>query len=127
MDDHTILFERSPKVENPVEEVSVIARSKVPVKITATKAPVKIIAKPRVAPLIITTPGPIPYSSSKAIPWNYGGDVYIHGVKQIDNSANPKGIVGTSKITRSGRIFSPEISPPAPETRGKEPVINPSH
>jgi hypothetical protein len=125
MDDRTILFEKVPKVENPTEEISVIARSKVPVKITATRAPVKITVEPRVAPLIITAPGPIPYSSSKAIPWNYGGDVYVHGVKQIDNSTNPNGIVGTSKITRSGRIFSPEISPPVLETRGKEPV-NPS-
>ncbi|KAI5426904.1 hypothetical protein KIW84_032366 [Lathyrus oleraceus] len=111
MDDRTILFEKIPKVENPIEEISVIARSKVPVKITATRVPVKITAEP-----------------SKAIPWNYGGDVYIHGIKQDDNSANPNDvdIVGTSKITRSGRIFSPEISPPAPETRGKGPVINPS-
>ncbi|KAI5404630.1 hypothetical protein KIW84_051693 [Lathyrus oleraceus] len=126
MDDRTILFEKVPKVENPTEEISVIARSKVPVKITATRAPVKITAEPKVAPLIITAPGPVPYSSSKAIPWNYGGDVYIHGVKQVGNSANPNDIVGTSKVTRSGRIFSPEISPPAPETRGKEPAINPA-
>ena len=37
---------------------------------------------PRVAPLIITSPRPIPYSSNKAIPWNYGAVVYYHGVKQ---------------------------------------------
>jgi hypothetical protein len=115
MDDRTILFERVSKAENPIEEVSVIARSKIPVKITAPRIPVKIIAEPRVAPLIITAPGPIPYSSSKAIPWNYGGDVYIHGVKQVGNSANPNDvdIVGTSKITRSGRIFSPEYHLPS--------------
>src|ERR1043165_100853 len=27
---------------------------------------------PRVAPLIITSPRPVPYSSDKAIPWSYG-------------------------------------------------------
>src|ERR1044072_6249405 len=75
---------------------------------------------PRVAPLIITSPRPVPYSSDKAIPWNYGADVYYHGVKQdpltiedltieasipdIDN------ITGSSKVTRTGRVFSPEIS-----------------
>src|ERR1044072_2786414 len=37
---------------------------------------------PRVAPLIITSPRPVPYSSEKAIPWNYGAEVYYHGVKQ---------------------------------------------
>ena len=125
MDDRTILFERVPKVDNSIEEVSVIARSKAPVKITATRVPVKITAEPKVAPLIITAPGPVPYSSSKAIPWNYGGDVYIHGIKQVGSSANPNDIVGTSKVTRSGRIYSPEISPPAPEIRGKRPVNPP--
>ena len=36
---------------------------------------------PRVAPLIITLPRLIPYSSNKAIPWNYGAEVYYYGVK----------------------------------------------
>src|ERR1044072_1958067 len=75
---------------------------------------------PRVAPLIITSPRPVPYSSDKAIPWNYGSDVYYYGVKQdpltikdhtveasipyVDN------IPGSSRVTRTGRVFSPEIS-----------------
>src|ERR1043165_2869143 len=77
---------------------------------------------PRVAPLIITSPRPVPYSSDKDILWNYGAEVYYHGVKQdpltiediiveaiipdIDN------ITGSSKVTRTGRVFSLEISPP---------------
>ena len=155
MDNHTILFEKTPPMESLVEslaqelkleDVSVVTNSKTPVRITS-KGPVKITAKPRVAPLIITTPGPIPYSSDKDIPWNYGADVYIHGVKQepltgeTAEVTNPDvvNIVGTSKVTRSGRIFSPEISPktvttpvrisaskPSTETRGKEPVIEPA-
>src|ERR1051325_1071877 len=106
---------------------------------------------PKVAPLIITSPRPVPYSSGKAIPWNYGAEVYYHGVKQdpltieditveasdpdIDN------ITESSKVTRTRRVFSPEISPPKdtttparipaiepiPEARGKEPVTHPTH
>ena len=67
-------------------------------------------------------PGPIPYSSEKVVPWNYGADVYYHGIKQhllaaedkVSRNTDPDVgyIVGTSKITRSGRVFSPEISPP---------------
>ena len=67
-------------------------------------------------------PGPIPYSSDKAVPWNYGADVYYHGVKkdplaaedQVSENIDPDigNIVGTSKIIRSGRVFSLEISPP---------------
>src|ERR1051325_4950160 len=105
---------------------------------------------PRVAPLIITSPRPVPYPSDTAIPWNYGAEVYYHGVKQdpltiedlsvkatipdVDN------ITGSSKVTRTGRVFSPEISPPkdiatptripaiqpVPEARGKEPVTHPA-
>ena len=66
-------------------------------------------------------PGPVPYTSGKTIPWNYGRDVYYHGIKQDwpaakDSSSekvnsNISNIAGTSKITRSGRIFSPEIAP----------------
>ena len=62
------------------------------------------------------------YSSDKTVPWNYGGDVYYHGVKQdwladedsIFEKADPdiSNIVGTTKITRSGRVFSLEIAPP---------------
>ena len=102
------------------------------------------------APLIITSPRAVPYSSDKAIPWNYGAEVYYHGVKQdpltiedikveatipdIDN------ITRSSKVTKTGRVFSPEISPPKdtvtparipavepiPEARGKEPVTHPA-
>ena len=74
-----------------------------------------------VSPLIITAPRPIPYSSDKAIPWNYGADVYHHGVKQEPFTVEDKNteitdpdvgnIDGTSKVTRSGRVFSLEISP----------------
>ena len=67
-------------------------------------------------------PGPAPYKSDKMVPWNYGGEIYYHGVKQIEQTADEESseednpdicnIAGTSKITRSGRIFSPEIAPP---------------
>ena len=66
-------------------------------------------------------PGALPYKSDKSIPWNYGGEIY-HGIKQDgltaeemsskEKDSDISNIVGTSKITRSGRIFSPEISPP---------------
>ena len=76
----------------------------------------------KTAPLKITMPGPTPYNSDKTVPWNYGGEIYYHGIKQIkltakeesseEDSPDFRNIVRTSKITRSGRIFSPEIAPP---------------
>ncbi|XP_058757559.1 uncharacterized protein LOC131630837 [Vicia villosa] len=151
MDNRKIMFEKVPSVEKlcedlaqnlKIEDVSVI--SKTPIRIP-TKAPIRITAEPRVAPLIITKPGPIPYSSDKAVPWSYGNEVYIHGVKQEALNDKPvkisspdiDNIVGTSKVTRSGRIFSPEISPganistqvPVPDStadvQGKRPMLEP--
>ena len=82
----------------------------------------KITSAPKLEPFIITMQGPIPYKLDKTVPWNYGGEIYYHGVKQIEQTAEEESseednsdissIAGTSKVTRSGRIFSPEIAPP---------------
>ena len=57
---------------------------------------------------------------SKAVPWNYGVEVYYHGIKQDywinENKNYVTNIVGASKVTRTGRIFSPDISPPITTT-----------
>ena len=123
MDNHIILVEKVPSMENffqgfELEDMSVISRT--PVNINS-KGPGKITAEPRIALLIITASGPIPYSSNKAIPWSYGDDAYYHGVKKEPlvvesgntevTDSNVDNIVGTNKVTRSGRGFSPEISP----------------
>ena len=94
--------------------------------------------------MIITNPGPIPYSSNKAVPWNYGAEVFYHGIKQDawieeEKDENIGNIDGSSKVTRTGRIFSPNISPPVvtktpirisaakpnTDTRGKGKVVKP--
>ena len=115
------MFENIPTTSTLCEDVSIISISANPPKVSS-KRPVRITYVPRVALLIITFHGPIPYSSDKDIPWNYGADVYYHGIKQdllaakekVTRSTDPdvNNIVGTSKITRNGRVFSPEISPP---------------
>ena len=120
MDDKEIMFEKTPVTSIPCKDVSIITISANPSKFSS-KRPVRITSAPRITPLIITFPGPVPHSSDKVVPWNYGADVYYHGVKQdllttkdkkaeeVDPDIN--NIFGTSKITRSGRVFSPEISP----------------
>ena len=76
MDDRVIIFEKTPSEESlcksmsqglKLNDVSVITIFGTLVRITH-KGLLKIIVEPRVSPLIITTPGPIPYSSNKAIP-----------------------------------------------------------
>ncbi|XP_058757655.1 uncharacterized protein LOC131630928 [Vicia villosa] len=76
--------------------------------------PAKIPIPARAPPLVITSPGPVPYTSEKAIPWNYGGEVFYQGAKyeikvpvekeDVDN------VVGIGRMTRSGRIFNPPQS-----------------
>ena len=74
------------------------------------KKPVQVMS---VAPITITVPGPLPYESDKAVPWHYGADVYVLGVKQeFDTNTSISNITGPAKIPRSGRLFSPDIAPP---------------
>ncbi|CAI8608207.1 unnamed protein product [Vicia faba] len=120
IDNKEILFECTHVSPVSVEDISIITISSNSSRVS--KKPVRITLVPKVTPLIITMPGPVPYESDKAILWNYDGDIYYHGIKQDGLAAEEmssekedsdiSNIVGTSKITRSGRIFSPEIAPP---------------
>ncbi|XP_058752437.1 uncharacterized protein LOC131625607 [Vicia villosa] len=73
--------------------------------------PTKIPIPARAPPLVITLPGPIPYTSEKAIPWNYGGEVFYQGAKYEIKAPVEKedvdNVVGIGRMTRSGRIFNP--------------------
>ncbi|XP_050914950.1 uncharacterized protein LOC127129883 [Lathyrus oleraceus] len=63
-------------------------------------------------PITITVPGPIPYESDGAVPWDFGGDVYCNGKKKEDQAAVDTTVskvdnAGLSGFTRSGRLFAP--------------------
>ena len=66
MNEHVILIEKVLSTENLCQDLSFISGT--PFRITS-KGPLRITANPKAAPLIITTPRPIPYSLEKAIPW----------------------------------------------------------
>ena len=107
IDNKEILFESTPVSPVLVEDVSIITisanSSRVP------KRPVRITSVPKTTPLIITVPGPVPYESDKTVPWNYGGDIYYHGIKpdrmaseeinSEEEDSDIRNISGTSKIT----------------------------
>ncbi|XP_058741755.1 uncharacterized protein LOC131614145 [Vicia villosa] len=73
--------------------------------------PAKILVPARAPPLVITLPGPVPYTSEKAIPWNYGGEVFYQGakyeIKMPVEKEDVDNVVGVGRMTRSGRIFNP--------------------
>ncbi|XP_058784373.1 uncharacterized protein LOC131659162 [Vicia villosa] len=81
--------------------------------------PVGIPYEEQPAALMITVLGPIPYESEKVVPWHYGSDVYYYGTKEEGDPskkkfveaavANTDNFAGTGRITRSGRVFSPQL------------------
>ena len=81
IDNKEILFEKTSIPTVSYNDVSIVTISANSSRVS-TKRPVRITSVLKVNPLIITMPGPVPYSSEKTIPWNYGGDVYYHRIKQ---------------------------------------------
>ncbi|XP_058764798.1 uncharacterized protein LOC131638262 [Vicia villosa] len=102
MDSGYLQFEgvrRPEKAENKVNVASI------------PYTPAKIPIPARAPPLVITLPGPVPYNSEKAIPWNYGGEVFYQGAKyEVKAPVEREGVgnvVGIGRMIRSGRIFNP--------------------
>ncbi|XP_058768767.1 uncharacterized protein LOC131642543 [Vicia villosa] len=90
---------RPEKVENEINVASI------------PYTPAKIPIPARAPPLVITLPVPIPYTSERAIPWNYGGEVFYQGakyeIKMPVEKEDVDNVVGIGRMTRSGRIFNP--------------------
>ena len=67
-------------------------------------------SKPIVTPLVISLPGLVPYESNKAVPYKYNATILEDGVevpiKPIPDVGN---IVENSRVTRSDRVFVPDV------------------
>ena len=70
MDEGSLRFE---KVALENEDISMI---------TIYFDPVHLSVLADVVPITITVPGPVPYESDGAVPWDYDGDVYCNGKKK---------------------------------------------
>ncbi|XP_058745903.1 uncharacterized protein LOC131618756 [Vicia villosa] len=123
-------------------EVSVISIPYEPVAPICIQVPIQIpVSIPyeeQPAALMITVPGPIPYESEKVVPWHYGADIYYYGMKEEGESskqkfveasvANTDNFAGTRRITRSGRVFSPQLvqnnADSLAKTKGKQVVTD---
>src|SRR3954464_14353736 len=85
--------------------------------------------KPKVpiAPLIICLPGPVPYDSDKAVPYNYNATMIKDGQEvPLPTLSSVVNIVDVSRVTRSGRVYTPlpPKQPIAPAAR-QNPVVTP--
>jgi hypothetical protein len=74
-----------------------------------TREPLVIMvnrAKPAGTPLVIFPPEQLPYSSQKAVPYNYEYTILEDGKKvPLDSSVPVDNIAESSKILRSGRVL----------------------
>ncbi|XP_058762353.1 uncharacterized protein LOC131635725 [Vicia villosa] len=102
IDSGYLQFERVRRPEMVENEVNVASIPYIPAKIPIPA---------RAPPLVITLPGPVPYTSERAIPWNYGTKVFYQGAKYEIKSPVEKedvdNVVVIGRMTRSGRIFNP--------------------
>ncbi|XP_058783966.1 uncharacterized protein LOC131658717 [Vicia villosa] len=116
-------YRRLRGARNKDGEVSVISIPYEPVVPICIQVPIQIpVSIPyeeQPAALMITVPGPIPYEREKAVPWHYGSDVYYYDTKEEGEPskekfveaavANTDNFAGTGRITRIGRVFSPQL------------------
>ena len=92
MDTQEILFQKTPvntfnlispdTCDTSTNDIAIITIFDNPPK--ACKRHVRITPNSEYVPLKITMSGPVPYQSSKMISWNYRGEIFYHGIKQIE-------------------------------------------
>ncbi|XP_050920329.1 uncharacterized protein LOC127137967 [Lathyrus oleraceus] len=63
-------------------------------------------------PVVICPPGPMPYTSDKAVPYRYAATIIENGKEvEIKTLASVTNIAANSRMTRSGRVFAPPVIP----------------
>ncbi|XP_022735615.1 uncharacterized protein LOC111288969 [Durio zibethinus] len=73
-------------------------------------------------PMTIYVPSPFPYQTNKVVPWRYDYDVVMRGPDMTSNNPSSKNTVNIVRIrgmTRSGRIYTPEMSERARKGKDK--------
>jgi hypothetical protein len=73
--------------------------------------PIEVIYKrveKKLEPLVIQTPAPFPFTSTKTIPWDYNTIAFVQGKPITLPEPAVVSIDGTGGMTRSGRVFTPK-------------------
>ncbi|XP_050915283.1 uncharacterized protein LOC127130288 [Lathyrus oleraceus] len=82
---------------------------------------VEIAYHPR-EPVVICPPGPMPYTSDKAVPYRYAATIIENGKEvEIKTLSSVTNIAANSRMTRSGRVFAPSVIPS--RNVEKDPVV----
>ncbi|KAI5429743.1 hypothetical protein KIW84_034360 [Lathyrus oleraceus] len=73
-------------------------------------------------PVVICPPGPMPYTSDKAVPYRYAATIIENGKEvEIKTLASVTNIAANSRMTRSGRVFALPVIPS--RNVEKDPVV----
>ncbi|XP_050897628.1 uncharacterized protein LOC127104486 [Lathyrus oleraceus] len=75
----------------------------------------------KIEPMVIHVPAPFSFDSTKVVPWNYEPVVYVGNKPVILKEPDVTNIVGASGVTRSGRVFAPEVIP----NKESAPIVEP--
>ncbi|KAI5421486.1 hypothetical protein KIW84_045063 [Lathyrus oleraceus] len=76
----------------------------------------------KIMPMVIYFPTPFSFDSTKVVPWNYEPVVYVGNKPVILKEPYVTNIAGASGVTRSGRVFAPEVIP----SKESAPIVEPT-
>ncbi|XP_050895562.1 uncharacterized protein LOC127102203 [Lathyrus oleraceus] len=130
MDQRVIQFTRAKIDEDVAMIVPVFDQERLPKPfVVPYQRNVDLEPVKKIEPMVIYVPAPFSFDSTKEVPWNYEPVVYVGNKPVILKEPDVTNIVGASGVTRSGRVFAPEVipskesAPTVEPTKGKE--VNP--
>ncbi|XP_050877309.1 uncharacterized protein LOC127081066 [Lathyrus oleraceus] len=112
MDQRVIMFTRAKIDEDVVVIMLVFDQERLPKPfVVPYRRNVDLEPVKKIEPMIIYVPTPFSFDSTKAVPWNYEPIVYVVNKPVILKEQDVTNIAGASSVTRSGRVFAPEVIP----------------
>ncbi|XP_050890936.1 uncharacterized protein LOC127096407 [Lathyrus oleraceus] len=127
MDQRVIQFTRAKIDEDIVVIVSVFDQERLPKTfVVPYQRNVDLEPVKKIKPMVIYVPVPFSFDITKAVTWNYKLVVYVGNKPVILKEPDVTNIAGASGVTRSGRVFAPEVipskesAPTVEPTKGKE-------
>ncbi|XP_050909836.1 uncharacterized protein LOC127123678 [Lathyrus oleraceus] len=130
MDQRVIQFTKAKIDEDVAVIVHVFDQERLPKPfVVPYQRNVNLEPMKKIEPMVIYVPTPFSIDSTKVVPWNYEHVVYVGNKPVILKEPDVTNIAGASGVTRSGRVFAPEVilnkesAPTVEPTKGNE--VNP--
>ncbi|XP_050876136.1 uncharacterized protein LOC127079811 [Lathyrus oleraceus] len=123
MDQRVIQFTRAKVDEDVAVIVLVFDQERLPKPfVVPYQRNVDLEPMKKIEPMVIYVPAPFSFDNTKAVSWNYEPVVYVGKKPVILKEPNVTNIAGASGVTRSGRVFAPEVIP----NKASAPTVEPT-